>query len=861
MTRIVAICIISIFLMPLSLNKQGGVATGEAVADEGQSVMKMPRGKVIIDKKVEEITASDVLSAYRLKGVAVGVPVVESIPKDTVAPFVITGEGLGLVPGYYDVASTTQTRLGKAFKVKQGFQSNMLLDISREHASMMLQGDCLKKAFDTTKNSYQHIDKAAYDKAVKNLKNNKATLKTIGMFNAQRIKDLPANCAGLKLRRIYAVLPGDGRVNLKKPASFAKSIIKLKRDFSIDGEVNGKAVGGLYARWGLMYTEHSLNLRKMVLLKQGDTYWSIFINCATTVGDDSEETDSKGVEQLQIDGCVFQGFASTKGDPSGEKGAREFDNREGRQYAGKFIYLYFKDKDPWRNGKLEEGNRMKNLLVKDNFFYGSQFIRSERARFSDSYRFVGNCIFAGYKHDNYKAGYWVDDNAGFGSAAEFVTHANDTQNDRKMAYHSCPKWFVDNKFYGADRILTKRNAYSQYYCALLLEGGVAYVLGNTFKNFVSKQTIRTEAYSLDSTNIPKNHYAIFENYDIYASVVKLYYANNIVSNVLTLSYVRSETTGVIMSKNVAVPYAYRPGWRYEKTVRYISSSKFTIDRKWVQDKWDVAVTQGEAYNPEFFKRGGKSTFFEWRINDDIDPKTGMVREADTKYEKRLVKYDPAVYQSKHKGEKWYDQRMGENLDDFITTSLQSITMPRRAYAHDIVVPVNDYTIINNTFDMGSARLGGMKGNGALICVNFTCHGNTFKAEKMSSDRWKSTDKDPGVIGFREAFFVVVPWNQYGAVYEKDAETGKYKRTKNGQRPSIKVFDNKFTVGDYHDENQQVRPTDVKLLFIRKGFSIPDYKVEGSRTPVSEGQFDFIFKNNTVNKTADQQANTVSYEWS
>ncbi|MBQ4224229.1 MAG: hypothetical protein II674_10360, partial [Prevotella sp.] len=203
----------------------------------------------------------------------------------------------------------------------------------------------------------------------------------------------------------------------------------------------------------------------------------------------------------------------------------------------------------------------------------------------------------------------------------------------------------------------------------------------------------------------------------------------------------------------------------------------------------------------------------------------------------------------------------ENLDDFITTSLQSITMPRRAYAHDIVVPVNDYTIINNTFDMGSARLGGMKGNGALICVNFTCHGNTFKAEKMSSDRWKSTDKDPGVIGFREAFFVVVPWNQYGAVYEKDAETGRYKRTKNGQRPSIKVFDNKFTVGDYHDENQQVRPTDVKLLFIRKGFSIPDYKVEGSKTPVSEGQFDFIFKNNTVNKTADQQANTVSYEWS
>ena len=111
MTRIVAICIISIFLMPLSLNKQGGVAKGEAVADEGQSVMKMPRGKVIIDKKVEDITASDVLSAYRLKGVAVGVPVMESIPKDTVAPFVITGEGLGLVPGYYDVASTTQTRL------------------------------------------------------------------------------------------------------------------------------------------------------------------------------------------------------------------------------------------------------------------------------------------------------------------------------------------------------------------------------------------------------------------------------------------------------------------------------------------------------------------------------------------------------------------------------------------------------------------------------------------------------------------------------------------------------------------------------------------------------------------------------
>ena len=861
MTRIAAICIISFFLVPLSLNKQGGVAAGKAVDDAEQSMMKMPRGKVIINKKLEEVTTADVLNACRLKGVAEGVPVVESIPKDTVAPFVITGEGLGMIPGYYDVASITQTRLGKSFQVKQGFQSNVLITISREHASMMLQGDCLRKAFDTTKNSYRNIDKTAYDKAVRNLGNNKATLKTIGMYNAQRIKDLPANCAGLKLRRVYAVLPGEGSVNVEKPATYAKTLIKLKRDFSIDGEVNGKAVGGIYARWGLMYTEHSLNLRKMVLLKQGGSYWSVFVNCASNVGKDYRETESKGVQQLQIEGCVFQGFASAKGDPTGEKGAREFDNREGRQYAGRFIYLYFKDKDPWGNGKLDEGNRLKNLLVKDNYFYGSQIIRSERARFTNSYRFVGNCIFAGFKHDNYKAGYWVDDNAEFGNASELVTHAVSTQAGAKMAYHSCPMWFVGNRFYGADRILTKRNTYSQYYCALLLEGGTAYVLGNTFKNFVSKFTLRVEPFSPDTTQAPKHHYAQFATYDIYASVVKLYYVNNIVSNVLTLTYARAEVTGVVKAKGLGVPYAYQPGFGYEKTVRYISASKFTIDRKWVQDKWDVAVTQGEAYNPEFFRKGGKTTIFQWRLNDDIDPKTGKVKDAVTRYEKRLVKYDPTVYQSKQKGEKWYDQRMGENLDEFITTNLQSVMMLYKPYAHNIVVPINDYTFINNTFDMGKARLGGMKDNGRLICVNFTCYGNSFKAERMSSNRWKSTDKDPRVIGFREAFFVVLPWNQYGAVYEKDAQTGKYRRTKNGQRPSIKVYNNKCTVGDYIDENKQVQPTDIKLLFIRKGNSVPDYNVEGSKTPVSEGQFDFIFKNNTVNKTSTQQENTVSYEWS
>ncbi|MBO4850441.1 MAG: hypothetical protein J5529_06000 [Prevotella sp.] len=858
MMRLAALCAISLFLLPLPLNRQGGSAREGNTTNE---VMKMPRGKVLVQKKVEEVTANDVMNAFQLKGVADGVPVVESIPKGSSAPFVITGEGLGMIPGYYDVASTTQTRLGKTVKVKQGFQSSSLLDISNEHARMMLEGDNLKRAFDTSNNSYRHIDDGSYDKVVRLLQNNKATLKTIGMYNAQLIKDLPSNCAGLKLRKVYAVLPGEGGVNLEKPASFAKTIINLKRDFLIDGEVKGKAVGGIYARWGLFYTEHSLNLRKMLLLKQGGSNWSIFVNCATNVGRDFKETDSKGVDQLKVEGCVFQGFASTKGDPTGEPNAQEFGNREGRQYAGKFIYLYFKDKDPWRNGKLEEGNRLKNLLVKDNFFFGAQIIRSDRARFTDSYRFVRNCIFAGYKHDNYKAGFWVDDNEGFGSAAELVTHATSTQNGLKMAYHSCPMWFVENKFHGADRILAKRNTYSQYYCALLLEGGTAYVLGNTIKNFVSKQTVRVEAFSADTTQAPKHHHAKFATYDIYASVVKLYYANNSVSNVLTLSYARAETTGVLKAKNLGVPYAYRPGWRYEKTVRYFSNSTFTIDREWVQDKWDVAVTQGEAYHPEFFRSGSKSTISQWRLEDEIDPKTGKVRETDTKYEKNLKKYDPAVYQGLRKGEKWYDRRMGENLDDFITTNLQSVVMSHKPSAHDIVVPVNDYTFINNTFDMGNTRLGGMKANGKLICVNFTCHGNTFKAAKISSDRWKSTAKDPSVIGFREALFVVVPWNQYGAVYEKDAKTGKFRRTRNGQKPSIKVSDNKFVVGDYVEGGRRVRPTDIKLLFIRKGISVPDYKVEGSKTPENEGQFEFIFKNNTVNKTTDQQANTVSYEWS
>ena len=100
----------------------------------------------------------------------------------------------------------------------------------------------------------------------------------IGMLNAAALRGIPVDWPGIKLDKMYYVYIPQGRGAAGKSSGY----IVLDHDFVIDGEVNGKAAGGLRTNQRLFYTEHSLNLHKVhVVVEESGLYFAFYINKLT----------------------------------------------------------------------------------------------------------------------------------------------------------------------------------------------------------------------------------------------------------------------------------------------------------------------------------------------------------------------------------------------------------------------------------------------------------------------------------------------------------------------------------------------------------------------------------------------------
>ncbi len=359
----------------------------------------------------------------------------------------------------------------------------------------------------------------------------------IGMLNAAALKNIPADCPGIKLDQMYYVyLPKAG-------ASFRykEKCIVLDHDFVVDGEVGGKAVGGFRTNQQLFYTEHSLNLRKVhVVVDDSGKLYPFYVNTI------------HGIDQLQVTGCVFEGLGDT---------------------PGRTFFLASQDVIPLdENGFTKDDNCIRHVFFDGNTHQGSRMVASAGVRVTESCRFLGNTIY---------------DVTGVGISLS----TDNTRNYAvQMGYLSCPVYIVGNTFAGVERIMKKRTKWLTYYCAVLVESGQLYMLRNTIRNFVSGKTLYTTKKGERIEGFP-------ETYDLYANVTRLYYSNNHVTNVLRFTKERANV-GIFKAKGCCVPQRFCES--HMPIVRYYSGNIYQTDRNAVLRMWNSRKypADGSDYSDE-----------------------------------------------------------------------------------------------------------------------------------------------------------------------------------------------------------------------------------------------------------------------
>lgn len=460
----------------------------------------------------------------------------------------------------------------------------------------------------------------------------------VGMANAAALRKavLSGNCIGLKLDKVYYVklppaigysLPryyngGDG-----KPRA-----IVLPHDFVIDGEVDGKAKGGFLTRDILFYTEHSLNLRKVrTVTTNGCKYFSYFVNCAPS-----------GVQEFQAVGCVFENTTADEG--------------------GRYISFYCQDvcphDDEWRPLRR---NFIRHVYVDSCTFHGHSAIQSDCLRVTESCRILSSTF------DQLR-----------GCGVELSTNNNKAYANL-MAYMSCPFFIAGNQFRGVGRVFRKRVTWVTYYCGALVENSVLYMLHNKISGIVAGES----RYLNKKGEAVNTRPAL---YDIYFNGQQLFYANNLVENVVRLTRDR-EAAGIVKSKSHGIPIKRLLGSdgpsarKHRRVVRYYRKNVFRIDRAAVARMW-----QERSY-----------------------PQDGGDYRTEMDYDRSL------------------------RLDDVLTLSIQSYTG---------TIPVADFTFSDNVVDAGTGNIGGRLDSNHWLASHFTCDNNVFRAARFCSDEWWSLEKYP-----------------------------------------------------------------------------------------------------------------------
>lgn len=476
----------------------------------------------------------------------------------------------------------------------------------------------------------------------------------VGLANAAALRAAVrnSNCIGLKLEKLYYVkLPFAIGISLPRyynGSDGKERAIVLPRDFVIDGEVEGKAMGGFLTRDILFYTEYSLNLRKVrTVTTFGCKYFSYFINCAP-----------RGVEQFQAVGCIFENTVADAG--------------------GRYISFYCENVNPL-DARWVPLNRnfIKHIYVDSCTFHGHSALQSDCLRVTESCRILSSTF------DQLRA-----------SGVEMSTNNNKAYANL-MAYMSCPFYIVGNQFRGVERVFRKRVTWVTYYCGALVENSVLYMLHNKIMGIVAGESLFTDKKGQEIVARPAL-------YDVYFNGQQLYYANNLVENVVRLTRDR-EATGIVKSKSHGIPSRRlfgngKPNAKgHRRVVRYYKKNVFRINRPVIEKLWAARTY----------------------------PKNGGDYKAEMEYDRNIL------------------------LDDVLNINIQNYT--------SAVIPVADFTFSDNLIDAGTGNISGSIDSNQWLVTHFICDNNTFKAARFSSDEWWSREKYPK----REWLFPIRLINYWG----------------------------------------------------------------------------------------------------
>ncbi len=346
--------------------------------------------------------------------------------------------------------------------------------------------------------------------------------------NAKLLKALAKStnaCPGLKLTTLYyANITGSEALDLD-PSRF----IELEKDFTIDGEVNGVATGGIVTNSRLFYTTHSLNLRKAIFTSNMIYgYWPI---CVSTIN---------GIDQLQVTDCVFSK-----------------PNTDRERANGSWIRLV-SDRSEYPvdgTGKPISRDYINHIYIARNTAEGKDF-------FFGNGRIVKSCRFVSNTFTNCNG---MPIEMGITDAGDGISYM--------MVYMSCPVYLVGNTAVGLPGI--KRAVTSgTHYGFALMETHTVYMLYNNISNFYS------------ATGVKNGIKYRCAQYDMYANVNRVYNCNNTVTNLVRLATDRIDF-GVCKSKGNCVPSEIIAQGRYSKPIKYHKYNTYTIDEEATLAVWEA----------------------------------------------------------------------------------------------------------------------------------------------------------------------------------------------------------------------------------------------------------------------------------
>ena len=542
--------------------------------------------------------------------------------------------------------------------------------------------------------------------------------KTNGKANAEVLRALPLTCVGIHLEKMYPLYytygtnsevnitwealytPKNGDKNYW--ANWAKSkFINLQRDFIIDGEVDGQAVGGFFCwQYAMFYTEHSLWLRKAHFqVPTTEPYISFLIDCR------------QGVDQFVVEGCLIDPWKS------GKETTRDTNG------VNRFINLYFEDRKPTGDDgePLDDGlNLLRHFYVRGNEYYGNGMASSQNAMITQSFRIVGNTVHMRDK---------------VGCAFDFGAY-NNLSYEGSMSYRSCPIWFVGNVLDGDGKVACRRSDGYLYYSGALFEARCAFSIGNEMRNYIGKTCVYSEKTVTrtpggDVSIKVENFGSTYATYDVYGSCNKYYCVNNRIHNVLSITPIRNdERSGVFKSKGGALPMSYFRGKRYTPNERYFSGNVVTLDSAEMMSKWLAVIAD----------RSNASSSRKYYSDNVLSPETTTIDSQGNTITKSKY-WDSAAEMAFEDTFSGDVDGMGhltvtDKVYEAMSIGLDSILAYGRQEANFRQCALLRYTFINNEIDLGDCALGGIVHNAdGLPAVRFHCEGNVFKAGVMPSNNY------------------------------------------------------------------------------------------------------------------------------